>query len=229
MYPIETSEKLPAAIALSYYSRMRFIINLLPQLQQAPGIRRVVTCFVGAKEGEMDINDITGRHVPILKVRGHGATVATLGLEAMASRAPDVTFIHNFPGAVNTNLLDTLPGLLSSVLKVVNACITKHFMMEIDEAGERHVFLLTSARYPPRKVDAPSEKDIGVTIPAGTKVVKGTDGKPGSGVYSLEGSFENAGPKVEKLLADYRTQGMVEKVWERTLGEFVRITGKESV
>jgi hypothetical protein len=69
----------------------------------------------------------------------------------------------------------------------------------------------------------------GVPLAGGVEVIKGTSGEIGSGVYSVNWDGESSGPKVEELLAKFRKEGMVEKVWKDTEEEFKRITGLEAV
>ncbi len=100
---------------MTFYARIRLISNLLPLLQKAQDLRRVVTVFAGTKEGKINTADFQGRHVPLLSQRGHFTSMMTLALEAIAEKAPDVSFIHDFPGAVMTNLgkdVKTLPFLV---------------------------------------------------------------------------------------------------------------------
>lgn len=58
-------------------------------------------------------------------------------------------------------------------------------------------------------------------------VARGTDGKIGSGVYSVDLDGESSGFKVEELLAKFRKEGVVGKFWKHTEEEFKRITGLE--
>jgi hypothetical protein len=114
-------------------------------------------------------------------------------------------------------------AVLTAVFKVIGPFVTIPF----DEAGERQLFFATSARFPPRtSTDAPA---AGVPLAPGVGVARGTDGKPGSGVYSISIEGESAKPKVEQLLAAYRKDGTLQKVWEHTESEFVRVTGAASV
>jgi hypothetical protein len=53
----------------------------------------------------------------------------------------------------------------------------------------------------------------------------GTNGKSGSGVYSINYDGEPPGPKVLRNLAKMRSEGMVEIVWKHTEDEFNRIFG----
>ena len=130
------------------YSRNRFIINLLPLLGQATGLRRVITAFAAGKEGPINVNDFQGWKVPALSVRGHASSLVTLSLEALAKKAPDVTFIHDFPGPVKSNFLRGGQGaaifVLNGVFKVLSPMMTFY---SNQECGERHLFLATSARY----------------------------------------------------------------------------------
>ena len=64
-----TSEGLRTMWALSYFSRMRLISNLLDHLRRGESLRRVVCVMAGSREGPIDPNDVSGRKVPIRQVR----------------------------------------------------------------------------------------------------------------------------------------------------------------
>ena len=68
----------------------------------------------------------------------------------------------------------------------------------------------------------------GVPLTGAVTVARGTNGRTGSGVYSVGWDGENPGLKVEELLAKLRKEGMVEQVWKHIEGEFKRITGLEA-
>ena len=144
----DTSEGLPVGTSLLTYSRNRFIVNLLPLLQQATSLRRVITAATAGKEGPVSVDDFLARKVSALSARGHAASLITLSLEALAKKAPDVTFIHNFPGPVKTNFLRGGQGaaiaVMNGVFKLVSPFMSFY---SIEECGERHLFLATSARY----------------------------------------------------------------------------------
>ncbi|KPM36156.1 hypothetical protein AK830_g10406 [Neonectria ditissima] len=222
---VDTAEGLPLITALGFYSRQRLTANLLPLLQQASSIRRVVTVMAGTKEGPIFADDISGRKVPLLSARGHLCTALTLSLDALARKAPDVSFIHNFPGSVNTNLIRRGDGMILQTLRLV----TKAFVSVLGESvaskecGERHAWLCLSGRYPPKET---VEGLQGVTSET---VALGADGKRGSGVYSLDWDGESASETVVQLLNKYQAEGMVDKVWGHVEGEFKRITGTTSI
>ena len=198
--------------------------NLLPLIQQATGLRRVVTVFTAGKEGPISANDIQGRRLSILTGRGHLSSLVTLSLETIAKKAPDVSFIHNMPGPVDSGLLRGMKGET-----VVNAIfrVAKPFLRFIptEESGERHVFLATSAKYAP--ASSGPDAASGVPVPDGVAVATGTNGEIGSGVYNIGADGESSGPNVEKLIAKFRKEGMEKLVWKYAEEQFQRITGAE--
>jgi hypothetical protein len=99
---VETVEGLHYAAALVVHSRTRFIVNLLPLLQKATGLRHVVSVFTATKEGPIDTTDFQGWKVPLMAQRSHASSLVTLSFEALATKAPDVSSIHNFPGFVRS-------------------------------------------------------------------------------------------------------------------------------
>ena len=201
---------------------MRFVINLLPQLQNSPSLRRVITVLAGGFEGKMFTDDFVGRKVAMSNVRGHSCSMMTLALEAISQQAPSVSFIHNYPGAVNTNLIRGDEGFMLQVVKYYFKLRLAFKRMPLKECGERHAFLCTSAKYPPSK---DTESTSGVPLTPSIQIAKGVDGRIGSGVYSVNHEGESMKPEIEELLGQYRREGMVEKVWKHTEGEFSRITG----
>lgn len=104
-------------------------------------------------------------------------------------------------------------GLLFIVRPFIN--------VPIQESGDRHLFVATSARYPAREDTQGKE---GVKTADGV-VARGTDGRIGSGVYSVNEVGESSGPKVEELLAEFRKDGVADKVWKDMEDEWKRITG----
>jgi hypothetical protein len=195
--------------ALNYYSRIRFITNLLPLLHNALDLRRVVSVGGGGKEGYLDATDFPAIRVPLPELRGHLATLITLGLEAIAKTAPDVSLIHDYPGSVVTGLyrhMDTLP-------------FDKSTSVPIEESGERHLYLATSANFPP--VDGNS---AAVRLVDGIDIAIGTEGRSGTGVYSVGEDCGGTSAEVVRLLAPLREDGTADRVWRHTEAELRRIT-----
>ena len=208
--------------ALSYYSRFRFITNLLPLLRRASTLRRVITVAKGGFEGLLDSSDFPAYRVPLRAIRGHISTLISLGLESIAKTAPEVSFIHDDPGAVKTSLLDRIEGISGVLMRAYMYIAGYWIYVPIEECGERQLYLATSARYPPASVD--NDVSFGVPLGDGIDVARGTAGEIGSGVYSIGPDGTSASPAVQKLLAGYRDKGMVEEVAQHTQSEFDRIT-----
>ncbi|KAK9446953.1 short-chain dehydrogenase reductase SDR [Limtongia smithiae] len=218
-----TSEGILYFSALSIYSRFRFIENLLPLLDRATGLRRVLSVLAGTKEGELDRTDITGQSIKnIIRGRRHTTSMMTLGLEVLAKKAPSVTFVHDYPGFVKTNLGSDSKSLLMTVLAIVATVLAPFLSIPIEETGERHLFFLTSARFP-----GLSEPDAaaGVALGEHVSIALGSNGEPGSGVYSIDYNGDPGSPATVAVLAKLRKEGAGEQVWEHIEDVFTKITG----
>ncbi|KAL1859645.1 hypothetical protein Daus18300_009510 [Diaporthe australafricana] len=227
----QTEEGMSYLMSLTYFGRIRMAKNLMPLLQRGNGLRRVVSSFTGAKEGKVFDDDWQGKEgkVPFSAARGHASTMMTLGLEALAKEAPEVSFVHAFPGNVNTNIIRSGDGaILRTMAFVSKALWFVTGSTPILEVGERHTFYCTSARYPPK---GPADEPItaGVALPDGATVAQGVDGSVGGGVYSVDTYGASADTKVEELLASYRQDGTAEKLWKYTESEWKRVTGTLSL
>lgn len=133
----------------------------------------------------------------------------TLGLEALAQTAPDVSFVHDYPGTVKTPFLKHIPVEM----------LRNQVFVPLDESGERHLYLITSVRFAAAKGGCD-----GVRLGGEVVVARGTTGMLGSGVYSVGSDCESASSATLELIAEEREKGMVEKVWQHTEEEYKRIT-----
>ena len=215
----DTAEGLYYQPAVTYYSRIRFTVNLLPLLQRAPALRRVVTVFTATKEGPVWAEDFPGRYVPLLHQRAHYSSMMTLALESLGLEAPDVSFIHSFPGSVKSSPV----VMLRFMLKIIGPLA----YMSPMEAGERQVFLATSARFPARLgADGTGETmTAGVPVDKTVGVALGTGGEEGTGVYSVSCDGEPASVKVREALCRLRGEDVVRKLWLHTEEVFTAVTG----
>jgi NAD(P)-dependent dehydrogenase (short-subunit alcohol dehydrogenase family) len=226
---VDTSEKLHVFTALNIYSRMRFILNLLPLLQAAPSIRRVISVGCGTKEGEIDLNDLQLRNTGLTKLRPHAASMITLLLEELAKQAPEVSFIHDYPGSVKSGLMREAKGASMLLMKAALTIVGPFMYIPNEECGRSHLFLATSARYPAKVVvgDASGTPLTESPLGEGVTIARGTDGKEGSGVYSIDEHCESAKPEVEELLARLRKDGVADKLWSHLQEEFARIASEQ--
>ncbi|KAH8886055.1 hypothetical protein GQ53DRAFT_769646 [Thozetella sp. PMI_491] len=196
---VATPEGLSLRSCLALHSRMRFILNLLPLLQKATTLRRVVSVLIATCEGPIDTENILGVDFPLRKWRDQVASEETLLLEEAARRAPDVSFIHTLPGVVRSGITRDAEGLGMGIVIRISRLLGPLIETPPAECGERHAFLATSAR--------------------------GSDGEMGSGTYTVDVKGESSPLKVERILATLRQDGTAQKVWDYIEGDFKRITG----
>lgn len=214
---------------------MRFVHNLLPQLTAAAaaaaaasspagsdsnsgggGLSRVITVLGAGSEGRLQLDDLSLKtHYSLARTSTHAITMSSLAINELAAAHPNTTFIHSFPGAVNTGLMrefnPLVRGLVSGLMFLL-----KPLTVPLDECGERHLYAATSGAYPPRAQQQTAGKDIAT----------GADGVTGSGAYLLhwDGSTPN---KKAKLLQEYRSGGVAKQVWAHTLEVFEKICSRE--
>jgi hypothetical protein len=160
-------------------------------------------------EGLLDPTDFPALRVPLPGLRGHLSTLISLGVEHVATTAPEVSFVHDYPGSVVTGLYRDMKG----------PPFDPQVGVPIEECGERHLYLATSARYPPREGE-----NTAVRMGDSTEVAMGSTGEVGSGVYSVGSDCESASSETMELLTGLRQNGMVGEVWRHTELEFKRIT-----
>jgi hypothetical protein len=108
------------------------------------------------------------------------------------------------------------------IFKAVSAVLGPMVRIPTVEAGERHIFLAMSARWP---AGTSGDAAFGVPLAGEVGVARGTSSKIGSGIYSVDVQGESVDLKAEKLLVQFRREGMVEKVWEHIQDEFKRLNG----
>ncbi|KAL1612142.1 hypothetical protein SLS60_000365 [Paraconiothyrium brasiliense] len=224
---VETSEGLPLVSALALHGRTRFILNLLPLLQQARHLRRVVSVGAASYEGAIQTGNIPGIGLPLLEWRDHFASCHTLLLSKVAQRAPDVGFVHTCPGVVKSGIMrDMEPTLRLRIMVTITGFLAPLINTSPNECGERHLYAATSARFAAQKNDGQMP---GVSLETPMHVARGIDGRSGSGVYSSDVRGESATPKVEELLKAYKENSTAEDLWQYVLSDYMRITGSEVV
>jgi hypothetical protein len=164
----------------------------------------------------------------MMQLRGHLSSMTTLALESIALEAPDVTFIHSFPGSVKTNLGSDVKSVSLMIVRAMYKVLGPLVNIPYVEAGERQLFLATSARYPP-KLGADASATSGVPTFSGVTASTGSSGEEGSGVYSVSYDGEPAPEKARDLLTRLRGEDVVRKLWLHTEEVFTRVTGSNFV
>jgi hypothetical protein len=205
----ETAEGLDRKMAVQYYSRMRFITQLTPLLNNASkanNLSRVVNVLdpqAGLRLGGLDYSDLSLRHnFSLRKVLYHASAMTNLSITHLATQNPKTSYIHAYPSGVETGATRELFGRFNdTVMFVLGGLFRRFFFVPQVESGERHLFAATAPRYAP-KAD-------------GTKTeVVGSDGVKGSGGYLLNwnGDILADTKKAQKL----RDEGGIDKVWKHT-------------
>lgn len=216
--PPETSEGLDSKLTTNYYARMRFTTQLLTLLKAAPPqFTRVVSVFAPGGEAPLDFSNLDLKHKFSLKnASAYAITMTDFFFEELAKRNPTISFVHCLPGAVHTGFAKEAPLAVRAGLKAAVTLLVP-LKVEINESGERHLYVSTSAAYPPLGGEA-----AGVEV-GSEKVKKGSAGEVGSGAYLLGMHGEFRGK--EKVLNELRAQNAGPKIWEHTMQTFTAVRG----
>ncbi|MCJ1472917.1 hypothetical protein MMC13_001566 [Lambiella insularis] len=154
----ETAEGLEIAGSLEYYSRMLFTLHLLPLLKEAKA-PKVISVLAGGKEATtIDLDDLdlkkpknySGYYAQLLY-----ATMNTTTLERLANEHPRVTFIHSYPGWVDTGNMRRGPdpnSITDWLFRFIVGPLISPFSFSDEESGQRYLFQSTSSAFGGRGV-----------------------------------------------------------------------------
>jgi NAD(P)-dependent dehydrogenase (short-subunit alcohol dehydrogenase family) len=188
----ETTEGLDKKLNMNYYSRFRFVQNLLPQLTsaaEAGSLSRSVSVLAAGREADIVLDDLSLKtNYSARNALKHAATMNSLMASYLAELNPGTSFVHMSPGIVKTNMLQNM-GFPKWITAPAFVLFTP-FFVNIRESGERHLYASTSDVFAPKA-------------------------KGGSGSYLLE--WDNSLVGNVKVLQKYREEGVAEKVWKHTL------------
>lgn len=223
--PNYVGEGLDMKMSLHYYSRMRMLTNLLPQLRAAGdskdngGLARVISCLAAGREFDrLDYDDLSLKHnYGVLPAEGHACTMTSLALEHLAAKNPQVSFVHKFPGIVRTNILRSLHPVLRYSGDALMATVGRLFTVDVTESGERFLYTATSDRYPPKNL-------AGTVKPEDGEVEIGTTGERGTGAYPV--AWNDKRTMNDKAMKKHREIGGADKVWDHTMEVFDTICVK---
>lgn len=218
----ETSEGLDHKMCVNYYGRMRFILNLIPQLEAASKdneLSRVLSVLAAGSEGDINMDDLELKYNFTLHAcLAHCVVMTDFMVEELAKRYPSTAFSHSYPGTIKTGIANQLTGPVRLAVKVLYSVMTP-WILNVQESGERHVFQITSAIYPARN------GGVGVPIPEGMEVTMGSNGEKGSGAYLLDWDGKATGDTEQ--MTKYRDLNAGSKIWEHTMTVFQRaVQGK---
>lgn len=206
----ETSDGLDITHALEYYSRMLFILQLLPLLQRSPN-PRVLSVLAGSiLSNRLITSDIHLREPSNfggLSSQMQMSIMNTLFLDQLSTPPENekISFIHNWPGAVETGNANRhhvptwySPYPITILFKPIGWIIG----FSDQEAADRHLFIATTGKF-------------GGEGPLGDgKKAQGTTGREGNGLFILNHKCDVS--YSEKALKQLREKGQQE-VWEETM------------
>ncbi|KAN0071814.1 hypothetical protein V8E54_010410 [Elaphomyces granulatus] len=221
----ETVEGLDKKFSLHYYSRLRFIYNLLPQLNAAATsstdanndgrLSRVVSVLSPGREGRLLLDDLSLKsNYSLANCAAHACTMNSLAVGELAASNPETSFIHAYPGVVKTNAGREFGPLVRLAISSLMLSFWP-WVVPLPECGERHVYAATSTAFPPKAAGGKEAE----------KAAVGADGVKGSGAYLVHWDGSTCGN--EKILSDCKSKGAAKKVWEHTLEVFEKICGQE--
>ena len=150
----ETAEGFEVTQSLAYYSRMLFIQNLLSLLSESD-TPRVISVLAGGllERANIDLDDLGLKKAGsfgFAKAQTSYATMNTATLEKLANDNPKVTFIHSWPGWVDTgNVRRGLKpnSILAWLVWFTLEPLIHLFSFSDEESGQRHLFQCTSAAF----------------------------------------------------------------------------------
>lgn len=190
-------------MAVQYYSRMRMIHNLLPQLiaaSTASQPARVHSALNAGKEGKIFLDDLPLRyHFSLKNCATQSITMTTLALDQLAQAHPAVTFIHSSPGVVRTNITHGLGSVVSFISGILLFLLAPLLTTPLRESGERHLYAALSKDY----------------SPVGSKSSKCC-------VQRLNSKSDFCGENL--ALKDYQQRNVGVQIWEHTLRVFEDIS-----
>ncbi|EXJ95654.1 hypothetical protein A1O1_00776 [Capronia coronata CBS 617.96] len=212
----DTKEGIDFTMALMYYSRMRAILKLLPLLLKSTLPARVISVYAAGIEAKLYPDDLSLRdlsHYSYSQARSHMVYMHTLFMETLEEQyRGKLVLVHIFPGLVPG------PGFSNPELPKWFRVVWRWVFIPIfgrlatvppNDCGAR-MLSLASPRYPPRAIDGGAKSE--------GEVATGTDGTPGSGVYSL--FWDGESNRNQKAYAKINKDEMKKKVWEHTMKAF---------
>ena len=201
-------------MSLIYYSRIRFIIKLMPLLLAGPQSAHVVSVYAAGLEAKLFRDDLSLRnpqHYSQINVRSHNAYMTTMAFEHLAKQYQQLSFVHVFPGIVVTPSY-TDPGFplwFKLLWRLLGPLVRRFQAISAEDSGSRTLFLGTS-RFAPLQGPDSAKKTAGVA--------KGTNGTLGSGAYAVGADSETVTSKAD--LATLRREDFEGIVWEHTMKVF---------
>jgi len=144
----ESPEGIDRKMAVSYYARIRFALNLLPLLSTSEPAR-VISVLGASNERPMDMEDL-GLKAPgsytFMTQAKHTIAMTSLTFEHLSKQYPNIGWIHATPGMVVTSQARSLPAPLKMLLKVSEPLL-KCISTPIGDSGQGFFYLSTQEKF----------------------------------------------------------------------------------
>ena len=217
---LATSEGLDAFISTVYYSRIRFILQLVPLLTASPLPGHVISIYAGGFEdgtspGESPIGCPPPATYGVTGVRKHTCFMKNFMFEELAEKyAGKLSLTHIYPGLVDGPGFynPEMPSWFRFLWRILKP-LASLYMTSSDDCGDVMVYLATS-RYPAKGSGA-------LEIYGGLEAAKSTLGELGGGSYAVgqRGDVGAKGKSYEKV----RQEGTSKQVWDHTMETLTKI------
>ncbi|KAG8971283.1 hypothetical protein FRC05_011382 [Tulasnella sp. 425] len=131
-----TSEGIDKKLAVHFYSRWKFVDELLPLLEKASSDgeeARVMSILAPGTAGALDTSDFgLKKNYSITRAARQGPGYNDNFVVEYSARHPNISFIHIMPGFVNTSLCQGLPWYLRGIAVPLGSV----FGRSISDCGE---------------------------------------------------------------------------------------------
>jgi hypothetical protein len=219
---------LDAFLSTTYYSRIRFITQLLPLLTVSPrDAAHVISIYAGGfdhkklKPGQHQIGCPPDAEYGITGVRAHTGFMKNFVFEELAARhVGRLSLSHIYPGLVDGPAFTNadMPGWWVWLWRLLIKPLTTFLRTPSDVCGKVMLYLATD-HFPAK----------GQKVPDGIKVTRGNTGEPGGGAYSLNQWAEPTNEPGTKMFAIVRNdEGVSKKCWDHTMEVLDRIENKNA-
>ncbi|KAK8039359.1 hypothetical protein PG993_007770 [Apiospora rasikravindrae] len=224
---VYTTEGLDETMAILYYSRMRAIQQLMPLLLKSTLPATVVSVFAAGFEVERKLfrEDLSLRDLQrysYTQARSHLCYMHSMYMSKLAEiHAGQLRLIHIFPGLVLTPAFHnpTYPAWFRFLFNRVLAPLFLAPFVAVNpvESGQRMLSLASPVLYPATATPGAGNDNSRGNESGKGGTVKGMDGRPGSGAYSLDWKGDDAhNRKVYAKLGDDGVESLKKQVWEHT-------------
>jgi NAD(P)-dependent dehydrogenase (short-subunit alcohol dehydrogenase family) len=213
---LETPEGLELGLSVVYYSRFHFISRLLPVLRTAAKFgsgnyppRIVNVCAAGLESTEVFLHDMNLEEPGVVTISNfskHVATLVTLSLKRFAEKPENdgIVFIHAHPGLVTTDLFRKSWGDQWDDNGYTPS--SGPFSQSTpEEAGQKALYLVTSAEYGGNGVGMPDGRSAGSTL----------NNQPRGSLFSVNDVM--VGIHQDEVLGELDAMGAPDAIWDYTV------------